>query len=243
MRRALAAGCAVLVAFAGCASSAYQEGPVPLPAVSAMPASQIVGAVAVGADPYVEPGRLVAAFGRDLHKARLLPVQVSIENRGERRVWIRGSEIVLELPQGPQVAPASRGQEERPKPSPGPSSSPALVAVAGTTLFIVALAFPLLFVALLKDSSESWQDAFQRKMDYWRKELKDLILGKEESAHGFVYFHIPSGTAGVWETSVITGPRFPPFKVIWRWVTLFRVPGVPKFRGAASVWERANSWS
>lgn len=88
--RCTAAVCSViLVALTGCAS--YTPSSVPIPKADAMPAWRTEGTVAAGADLYAQQDRLKTVFGANLRDLAVFPIQLLVENRGDRRQAVRRS--------------------------------------------------------------------------------------------------------------------------------------------------------
>ena len=196
-RKALALCLSGSIALTGCAS--YVALPAPIPTSDVMPAWRIEGAVAVGADLYVQPERLEAVFGRDLRKVGVVPIQVLVQNSGERQYWLQRSAIALELPDGTQMNPVRATEVAVMEPPHPPRSIAANIALGALLIpFIPILIYPALIDVQLSDASRR-----QRRTDYWSKELVDVVLGENESVHGFVFFVLPPGTQALNEATLV----------------------------------------
>lgn len=186
MQRTLALGLTVLVACAGCAS--YTPTSVPIPQAGAMPAWRTEGAVAVGADPYTQLERQEAVFGGDLNKEGVIPIQVFLQNQGDRRLLVRPSDMVLVLPDGSQMNPA------------GATATAAKLESSGG---VIASTIAFGIVGYLVAASAADKARTARLEDYRRKELQDTKLEKNASIHGFVYFIPPPGTPAFTESTLV----------------------------------------
>ncbi len=161
----------------GCATYAAQVAPVPT--VGAMPAWRDEGAVAAGADPYVQPERQQAVFAEALGEAGVLPIQVFVQNHGARGVRVRRADLTLRLPEGRDLSPSVAAVVA------------AALARAGGAAEIGTLAS---LGRLLAAASPGDRARTARLADYKSKEFHDVTLGRAEAAHGFVYFIPPAGT-------------------------------------------------
>ncbi len=177
MRRTLVLCSGLLIALTGCAS--YTPSSAQIPKAAGMPAWRTEGAVGAGADPYVQPDRQKAMFGGNLRNEGVLAVQVLVENRGDRRQLVRRSEIALGLPDGTQFSPSNAS-----------SASAKLQSIGGVVGSTIAFGL----IGFLVSSSANEQASAARLADYQSKELQDVTLGKDQPAHGFVYFIPPAGT-------------------------------------------------
>jgi len=164
----------VLLVFTSCAT--YTPSSAPIPKLDAMPACRQAGSVTCGADPYVQPDRQKATFSGDLNKIGVLPIQVFLQNQGAREMLVRPSDIVLTLPNGNEVSCASAS---------------ATAAKFESTGGVIASGIAFGMIGALVASSAEDKARASRLEDYRRKELKEVRLKKDESAHGFIYF-IPS---------------------------------------------------
>ncbi len=186
----------------GC--SVYEAEPVTIPSLEVIPFLRREGKVTVAADPYVGRERSERFFGQDLSKLGVIPVQLFVQNHGEGRLWLQPSSLSLTLPEGTSLKPVRAmvvGAMETPR---GLSGGEAAALALGT--FIGAFGgnpFVGYQMAsdILKDKERG--KVFQRTTDYWTKELKDVIVGKNESAHGFVFFVPNSGSAAFDEATVV----------------------------------------
>ena len=178
MRRVLSLALAILLATGGCASYTPSSAPVPDPA--AMAARGSAGDVSVAADPWLDPERQKAVFDADFHDRRVLAIHVHASNAGPRRLLVRKSDMVLRLPGGRQLGPASASAVAAKLESSG--------QVIGWTL-----AFGL--IGFLAASNADDKARAARLQDYRQKEFQDATLGQGAAAQGFVYFIPPRGTA------------------------------------------------
>lgn len=167
----------VLLAVSGCAS--YTPSSIPVPKTGAVPSWQIEGSIGVGADPYVQVDRQKAVFDGDLASQGVLPIQVLVRNEGSRRYLLRGATMMLTLPDGSQLSPVG-------------ATAVAAKMEGGGGVIGWTIAFGL--IGFLAASSAEDQARAARLADYRSKEFQDVTLGKDESAHGFVYFIPPPGT-------------------------------------------------
>jgi len=177
MRRILSVGLSILVALSGCAS--YTPSSAPIPKAGSMPGWVTEGAVAIGADPHVQADRQKAVFDADLGEAGVLPVQVLVQNRGDRGLLVRRSDIALVLPDARMLSPA------------GASAVAAKLESIGG---VVGASIAFGMIGFLAASSAEDKARAARQTDFRSKELQDVTLGKEESVHGFVFFIPPQGT-------------------------------------------------
>ena len=175
MRHRLALDLTIVVFLAGCAS--YEPRTAPVPEAGAMRAWRTEGALAVGADPYVELERQKAVFDADLTEEGVLPIQVFVQNRGERKVLVRASDIVLALSDGREITPQGAS------------------AVAAKLEKRQMHFWPTFFLGLpgaIASSAVSDKARTDRQADYRSKELQEVTLRQDNSAHGFIYFIIPA---------------------------------------------------
>lgn len=198
MRRYLALSLSILMVLPGCAS--YTVRAVPIPKTVLMPFSRIDNSVMVAVDPYIQPGRQKEVFNDELKG--VLPLYILVENRGDRELSLHRSAIALELPDGRQISPVKSatvaGRLAREPSRVSPSDE-----VQGAVMLV--LLFPLIPLAVAAiDAQKKTQEA--RVVDYLNKEFQDVVLTKDASAHGFVYFMPPSGTR--WSTKARLVLRF-----------------------------------
>jgi hypothetical protein len=163
---------------AGCAK--YTALPAPAPAAAAMPAWQEEGMVAAGADPYVQPERQQAIFSAALGEARVLAIQVLVQNRGSQSVRVRRADLTLGLPDGRKLIPSVGAAVVAAVLAPPPEARDRRT-LAGIGRSLVP--------------SGAGEEAISARLaDYQGKEFRDVTLGPSETAHGFVYFIPPEGT-------------------------------------------------
>ncbi len=190
MRHTVALSLSITVCLAGCAS--YTQRAAPVPQAGAMPAWQVGDVVAVGADPYMQNDRQRAVFDENLNDVGVLPIQILVQNRSERRLRVNPSSITLTLPDGGESSPVtSSAAASRFAPHYGKGADHA------------AAAFGLIgAVVALSAASAAEKGSTARYADYASKELKETILGKDESVHGFVFFIRPPGTKTFVDTTL-----------------------------------------
>ena len=165
----------VTVLLSGCASYTPSLAPVPQPTVKQW---VVEGTVAVAADPYVEPERQRAVFDAELGKAGVIAVQVVAENRADRAVLLRPSDMILEFPDGSQLSP---------------SGVTTVVNKVGESGSVVGAALACGLVGAIVASNAEEEARSARTGDYRDKAFKETTLGENDSAHGFVFFVPPSG--------------------------------------------------
>lgn len=186
----IAQGAALLLAFAlaleGCAS--YSPTSAPVPKAVTMPVAKTEGSLVIGADPHVQPDRQKAVFDGDLSEAGILPIQIWLENQGERRLLVRRTDMMLVLPSGQQLSPAGA--------SAASSRMESIGGVVGATI-----AFGI--IGYLAASSAEEKARTARQVDFRNKELRDVAIGKGESTHGFVFFIPLAGTSAFTEAALI----------------------------------------
>lgn len=176
-----ATGLVSLLLLHGCASYTPKDVAVPKPAV--MPAWVRDGAVAVGADPYLEKERQKAAFDGDMSEEGILPVQLFVLNEGPRRLLVRASDMTLVFADGRQIASAG--------------------ATAVATRFdqgmgeVIGWGIGFGIIGVLAASANKETVRTARLSDYRSKELAEVFLDPGQSAHGFVFFIPPIGTTGI----------------------------------------------
>ena len=137
------------------------------------------GEFAAAAEPYVDAERQKAVFDADFDEADVIAIQVVIENRGQTPKLVRPSDIVLELPDGQKLPPASV------------ATTVIQVGESGSVIGS-ALAFGVIGAVVAADAENEARAA--RTLDYQSKALQVSALNKNERAHGFVFFIPPRGT-------------------------------------------------
>jgi len=204
MRRYLALCLSVLMVFPGCAS--YTVRPAPAPKIVTMPFSRIENAVMVAVDPYIQPERQKEVFDADLKKLGVLPLYLVVENRGDRELSLQRFEaIALELPDGSQINPVDASPiARRLGRGDGDGGFKRGDEVVGAVM-LLPLLFPVALAILAAQTTET-NTTEARIADYTNKEFKDVVLSKNDSAHGFVYFMPPEGT--LWYTKARLVLRF-----------------------------------
>ncbi len=175
----------MLTLAAGCAS--YEARLAPIATLPAMPAQRSEGAVSAGADPYWQRDRQTMVFDADLASEATLPVQVVVQNHGERTLLVRPSDITLTLPSGTQLGPSS------------PGSVAAKVAKPSTGFW------PTFFFGLagaFAAASANDRASADRVADYRSKELPESRLARDASAQGCGYFVSPAGASPFTEATL-----------------------------------------
>jgi hypothetical protein len=173
-----------------------------------MPVRQTKELVTVGADPYIERNRQMEVFGRDLNEAGVLPIQIFLQNLGDGQLWIQRVEVALELPDGSRVSPTRATVADKYKtPEPveeEPATSGGSVLGALALIFILPLLLSPPGQAVGNVGAAFSREAGERQTeDYWNKELKDTILEKGASVHGFVYFILPGAVQFSTEATLV----------------------------------------
>jgi len=177
-RRALALGLAVSLTLSACAS--YKGSAALIPTPEAMPASATAGSLAVSADPYVTKDRIKPVFDGDLIDEGVLPIQVVVRNGSDKRMLVRGADMILALPGGTQLSSAG--------------------ATAVASRFeqgigdVIGWGIGFGVIGMLAASANKEKVRAARLADYRSKELSEAFLAPGESAHGFVFFIPPKGT-------------------------------------------------
>ena len=161
---------------ASCASYTPSSAPVPQPE----PTEWVVsGSLAVAAEAFSDEARQKAIFDADLDKAEVVAIQVVAENRGARRMLVRPSDMVLQLPEGQKFSPS------------GITTVVNKVGESGSVIG-AAIAFGIIGVIAASNAEEKARTA--RTADYKEKAFKESTLSEADSAHGFVFFIPPRGT-------------------------------------------------
>ncbi len=161
---------------AGCASYKPSSAPVPAPTAEETFVSE---GYAVAADAYVERDRQKNVFDADLRERGLLVIQMLVINKTDRPVLVRRTDMMLKLPDGSQITTLS-------------AHSAAVQVGEGGSAVGATLAFGLIGALAASSAEDTARNA--RIADYQLKEFKDASLGKDETAHGFVFFMPPPGT-------------------------------------------------
>src|SRR5262245_55640592 len=187
--RCLVLALSFLIVFSGCSTyshPSYSGRPVPVPKIETMPIWRTEGLVTVGVDPYIQLDRQKEVFDDDLEKAKILPIYLLVRNSGERPLSLRHADIKLEFPNGLQSL-LDDSETVLQWTGRDPTKSAKLQAAGAARLFFL---FPLipLFIAQKKAIDARIADYASRVADYKEKDFKDVKLGKDESAHGFVYY-------------------------------------------------------
>jgi hypothetical protein len=120
-----------------------------------------------------------------------MPVQVFVQNLGDRPLLVRPSDLRLALPDGSQISPAG------------------VSAVVSKLQKDEHHFWAFLFGGLLGHAAAvnaSDKATAELVADYRSKELQELLLNKEESGHGFVYFIPETGAPAI--TDAILRVRF-----------------------------------
>jgi len=100
MKTAIRSGALIIVFLLLGACSTYKAKPLSFKSPSAYPnATNVAGAV-IGAKAYVDPGEAEEAFGFDIRKAGMLPVQVVFDNQGTHLLEVNPEQTFLEDSQG-----------------------------------------------------------------------------------------------------------------------------------------------
>ena len=159
-----------------CASYTPSSAPVPEPTLTEW---AVQGTLAVAVDPYADAERQKAFFDTDLNDADVIAIQVVAENRGSKAMLVRPSDIILELPDGKKFSP---------------SGVTTVVNKVGESGSVVGAAIAFGIIGMIAASSAEEKARTARTADYKGKAFKEITLGPNESAHGFVFFIPPRGT-------------------------------------------------
>jgi hypothetical protein len=208
---------AAQMALPGCAS--YQATGVPL-VPEVMPYSHSDSYVEVRADPFLELDRQRKYFDAELTNAGVIPIQVFVRNKSEVSFALAYDAIWLELPDGLQIkrTPSTyfvdltrrkaewerqqKGTQQKEAQQREKQKEKGELATAGTALGAAflggLLALPAFMTApiwgpiALTVHHSSEQARTDRYADYDKKELAAIVVGKDESRSGFVFFVIPA---------------------------------------------------
>ncbi len=188
--------CSVFFAVSsGCSS--YTPKPLPTVEFSSIPVQYTEGDIQLGAEVYVQLDRQTAVFDAELSKCSVLPVRVLVRNLGQRAVWVRSTDVELDLPDGPQLTPIdvftvgrcgetlARGEPPTPiiaPPAPLWGLGPQVGAVSG----LIGATIGLGSLAVAEASVNNPRIAHYQKI-----ELRAAVLRQNESTHGFVFFYVP----------------------------------------------------
>jgi hypothetical protein len=144
-----------------------------------MPALQTQANVSVGADVYSQPDRQRTYFRVSFQKANMVPIQVHINNRGDKPISVRPAEICLETSEGAWNSPLSSRAAAEKVLERAKGAGIALGAVLGGVIGLVTQAYAA------EEAEKKLIEELQQK------ELKAATLGKGESVHGFLYYAFP----------------------------------------------------
>ncbi len=136
--------------------------PIPVPEV--MPYSQRDSYLDVYADPYLQFVRQWDYFGTDLREWRVIAIQVLVQNKSDLSFTLQFTDTWLDLPDGTKI----------------------LRTEAGGFYWTKAWSeFGSIF--------GGWRYDYEKGIDRFRvNELGKVVLNKDQSVHGFVYFVIPN---------------------------------------------------
>ena len=176
-----------------------------MPIPEMMPYSYTDNYLEIYADPYLQVTRQKEYFDADLAKLGIIPIQVLIRNKSDRSFEVPYAPILLELANGAQVprshlddlmlSPEERLNELRRQQSAAMLGMPSdlrtlfvLAALAAAFLVVTIPVWgPFTYVA-----HRSKQARLEQSDDYKKKELEsNLVLSKDQSAHGFLFFLVP----------------------------------------------------
>ncbi len=187
MRRCIALCVAVAVGFVGCAS--YGPSGMVAPKSESMPVWMRDGRVGLGVDLYTQKERQKAVFDGDLSGEGVLPIRLLVRNDGERKLLVRASDMILTLGDGTQVTSA------------GATTVAARFDQGIGDVIGWGVAFGV--IGMLAASANKDRVRTARLTDYRSKELAEVFLAAGESAHGFVYFIPPKGTASFVDATLV----------------------------------------
>ena len=187
---------ATLSLLLGCAT--YKVKDAAQVALEAMPHVLNEAELSLGVDPYVEDEREQQIFAANLLAAAVLPIQVMVKNNGERPVRIEPDNFKLILPNEHMAAPRSAlevAQVFAPKEGVGDYASAGAGALGGLAGPIGMIAGRLLGFVSSGVFDRYRTEALQaRQQDYARKELKNVLLAKDQFNRGFLFFVLPKET-------------------------------------------------
>jgi hypothetical protein len=161
----------------GCAS--YKASSAPVPKAADMPAWRAEGPLGVGADPYVELDRQKEMFGGNAKKAGILPIQVIVQNKGDRQLLVRESDMSLVLANKVELSPSG-------------ATGAAARLESSNDIIAASACCGLIGFAVASSSADKRREA--RLEDFKRKEFKKVTLRRGEIGYGFVYYIPPEGT-------------------------------------------------
>lgn len=170
-------GLSLLLLLASCAE--YQPSSAPAPKFSPHQIVTESHGYAVAADPFVDLERQKTYFDADFRKAGIIGLQVLVQNRTTKPVLVRRSTMMLTLPDGRKILPSSA------------HSAAVRVGEEGSVVG-ATLAFGIIGGLMASNAEDAARGS--RISDYDSKEFKRVTLGRDESAHGFVFFIPPPGT-------------------------------------------------
>ena len=206
-------GCflAAQMALPGCAS--YQAKPAPVPEF--MPYSYSDSYLEVYADPYLQLDRQREYFDAELTKLGVIPIQVFVRNKSDLSFALHEyADIWLELPNGAQISSSPSSdffrwkeewelekkweQKQKEREQETFASGMGKAALQGALFGAFEGSLPLIIMtapvwgpfAYMAYRSRN-QAGTDRLADYHQKELSDIVLNKDESGHGFIFFVIP----------------------------------------------------
>ncbi len=186
----------LLIISGGCAS--YTAKRMPAPQFSAMAVRYTEGDIRIGADPYLDADRQTAAFDVDLSKCGVLPIQLFVQNQGERALWVRPTEVKLDFADGTQISPidvftvgrcgkVGPGGEQASLITPPTQPMYGLGPQAGAAAGLFGVLIGVTSLAVAETGARD-----PRVVNYRENELRGALLRKNDSTHGFVFFYAPS---------------------------------------------------
>jgi hypothetical protein len=153
--------------------------------------------IRIGVDPYIETERQAAVFDIDLGKCRVLPIQLLVQNQGQRALWVRSTEVRLDFTDGTQLRPIDVFAVGRCESAGAAGEQPSLITPptqpmwglgpqAGAVSGLVGAAVGVTSFAIAEGSVRD-----PRTADLQRKELRGALLRQNDSTNGFIFFYIP----------------------------------------------------
>lgn len=167
---------------AGCASS-YQPVPIDPGALIALPFRVQDENLEIGADAYTDRERQSELFQADLSQLGVLPVLLRVVNHGPDTYRLRRVDISLVGANGQVVNRL-----------PGSAVARAATAPQGTVRGFSCMGQRSCTVLLIRaavgimETARFAAEETARFDDYRSKELSDVLLAPNQSAHGFLYF-------------------------------------------------------
>ncbi len=157
-----------------CAS--YTSHPPTLLRVQYAAVSEEKQGLAMGVTPYLDVNKSKEIFDADVKQVGILPLQLVVRNKHQKRITIRKNDFILKLSGGEEYAPA-----------PTDSVVARLESHAGVIGWTVAFGF----YGYIASSAQKDKGDKLRRADFRKKQFTDTNLGFQESARGFLFYFVP----------------------------------------------------